>query len=490
LTKAALLIIFSVCLIGLTFLTQSLHGQDISSSFPAPQEIIHPSVPPDPVQKHVISNSSDIVAIDEAFVSESDGRGNIGLTVTVYFHCMWASNETDVDAGTLYVNTTAYGINETGWVSFAWSSPSVARVAWNTTGVDVGGITAFDQRVPPPTMTWDSITITITVGDDVINVGENALISVSAVFDYDGSPYSGIFTLNDSTLVYYTPGRRAYTVSEATPLDSSVSVISTNDAGHITWDAVYVYETGVWGRSPFFDPEVEFQASEVIQSELDWTLTIYFYLRYMSDDSLVIDQDAIVVVSGRYAFYVSERERWEVNVTSEGIGIVIYQIEYYRDTLGLTIEDPLNLHTTINWFPSGLFASILATGAFGLVLAGGAFLVQRTRKRVAQLERALGPDGVLSVEETELPARTREEIVETLNRLEEVYPLIPTMDKERLVSLEHELRNSMALLKQAIKRDALLAAPGGSLSKLKRALLIRLRLVLETAAKEIASRSR
>jgi len=134
--------------------------------------------------------------------------------------------------------------------------------------------------------------------------------------------------------------------------------------------------------------------------------------------------------------------------------------------------------------PILIFGLILA-----LILVAVAIFMRRARRRMAVLERALGPDGVLSVQEAELPVRTHKEIVESINWLEKVYTQIPTMDKESLVSLEHELRDSVALLTKAVNRDAFLKMPDDSLSNLKRALLIRARLVLETVVKEIASRS-
>jgi hypothetical protein len=338
-------------------------------------------------------------------------------------------------------------------------------------------------------VTWDAINITITVGDNILNLGETASISVSAVFDYDGRHYLGIFTLNDTNFAYNTPGRRAYTVAEAIPLDSGISVININDVGFVTWEVVYVYDAGVWGRSPYFEPEVEFHPSDVIQSELDWVFTVFFYLRYASNDLPVSDQDAIVVVNGLYAEYVPERGRWELNVTSDGIGTIIYQIEQYSDSLGITIVSQMGLYPTINWFPTQAVLSILVIGAVGLGLAGIASFLHRTRRRVAALETALGPDRVLAIEEVRLPARTREEIVESLHWLGEVFDQIPAMDQERLVSLEREMGNALFLLSRAIDRDALLHSPEDSLSNLKLALLIRARLVHKTVAQEIASRS-
>jgi len=430
----------------------------------------------------------------------------------------------------------------------------------------------------------------MTVEDSIITVGDQASISVSAVFDHDGLPYSGIFTLNDSTLAYDTPGRRAYTVSKVTPLDSAVSVISMNDVVYViwdqlevywheseytrtdidsnvevrfrvrtdysesiftdadgiiyingtaalyrpdfeywyvsvtesfvtsqtyvisdsldshrgltkiagaemhvcrvTWDIVYVSRAGVRGRSPFFNPEVEYHASRVVRSELDWTLTVFFCFKYMSDDTLVSEPSTTVVVNGQSAVYVAERERWEVNVTSPGIGAVTYQIEEFRDVFGLTEVNHMDLYPTIEWFPSQLLTNMITIGAIGSVLGAAVLLALRARRRVAILESALDPDRILSIEEIEVPAQTTREIVDSLDTLAEMYDQIPLLDDENLRSFQYEMSKTLALLNQAFASDVLVIATEDPLSPLKKALIIRVRLVLKSVTKEIALRSR
>ncbi|MFX1417049.1 MAG: hypothetical protein ACFFC0_09560, partial [Promethearchaeota archaeon] len=138
--------------------------------------------------------------------------------------------------------------------------------------------------------------------------------------------------------------------------------------------------------------------------------------------------------------------------------------------------------------PPQLMRNMLTIGSIGLVLGALVLLAIRTRRRVKKLERALGPDRVLSIEEIELPAQTSKELTESLDWLEEVYDRIPLMDTESLHSLQQELSNTLSLLNQAIARDALSGTIDDSLSHLKQALIIRVRLVLKTVTKEIESR--
>ena len=167
-----------------------------------------------------------------------------------------------------------------------------------------------------------------------------------------------------------------------------------------------------------------------------------------------------------------------------------------REVKGISLLLSGTLSFEHHSFSAGLLQGYVDTATaalFGLillmVLVAVALYVKQTRRRMAVLELALGPDGVLAVQEAERPARTHKEIVESLNWLEEVYERIPTMDNESLASLEHEMRNSVEILSKSVNRDANMKQPEDSLSRLKRALLIRTRLVLETVAREIASRS-
>jgi hypothetical protein len=692
-----------------------------------------------------------VVVIDIASVSDVDGRTNIGSIVTVFFHCKWSTNGSAITTGSLFVNMTPYTINGSGWIDFTWSHASVNRLVWSVTGVAVNGIVQYDQRVISPSMIWDSLRVSLTVADDRINVAENATIWISAVyefddtpydgiitlnstiyqystvgrrgyiasfasggihdvtvigyseekyviwdslrvfvanyqphinvgrnasigvyayydydgtsydgfftlndtiyildsvgrkgymciaasgdrynitfirtsgeiyvtwdsvtvtivvsnnyvtvgtnasiyvsgtFDYDGSPYTGLLRLNDTTYQYDTVGRRAYMCILATPVGHIVSLISSSNIEYVvwdrlevfwsesqliradlneavdvmfrvrrsytgslftdsdgliyingeeatflssegywfitvtsdevitytysvtdyvdqiggieaitgdtvftcapTWDLIYVSRSGVWGGAPAFDPEIEAPAGRPLQCELDWTVTVYFYLNYMSDDTPLIDPNATVIIQGQKAIFVAERHRWEINVTSSGIGIVQYSIEQIRDSYGLTQVDHRGIYPTIDWFPMRLTMNIATYGGMGLIGLVTVLYIRRSRRRVAALEKALGPERIMSMEEAEIPLKMREEILASLDWLRELQSQVPTLDTPLLLSVKEELQNAHNLYAKAfgeVAIDEYTPDPG---LRLKQTLVKRIDFVIETVDRELNARA-
>ena len=57
---------------------------------------------------------------------------------------------------------------------------------------------------------WDSVSVTIIVEDNRINIGENATIWTSAIYTFDGTPYDGVIILNNTVYQYAAEGRRGY----------------------------------------------------------------------------------------------------------------------------------------------------------------------------------------------------------------------------------------------------------------------------------------
>ncbi|MBY8999279.1 MAG: hypothetical protein KGD60_16390, partial [Candidatus Thorarchaeota archaeon] len=94
---------------------------------------------------------------------------------------------------------------------------------------------------------WDSLTITITgPTDNRQNLNANASgIVVSAVYDFDGSTFDGILTLNqtdydgDGTVV-----RWGYTVVSAAGDTYGITTINVNDETYMIWDSLTITITG------------------------------------------------------------------------------------------------------------------------------------------------------------------------------------------------------------------------------------------------------
>ncbi|MFW9834478.1 MAG: hypothetical protein ACFFEK_10820 [Candidatus Thorarchaeota archaeon] len=109
-------------------------------------------------------------------------------------------------------------------------------------GDDTFDITAIRQNAETYCI-WDSLSITITDPlDQRINIGENASgIVVSATYDFDGTPYDGTLTLNDTQFLYATVGKRGYKVLTADGDDSyGITAISTPDATYCIWDQLRI----------------------------------------------------------------------------------------------------------------------------------------------------------------------------------------------------------------------------------------------------------
>jgi len=87
---------------------------------------------------------------------------------------------------------------------------------------------------------WDSLTTTITVGDNRININDNATIQVSAIYDYDSAPFDGTLTLNYTTYVQSSAQRKGYTISSASGDSYGITTIATNDDNYVIWDSLTI----------------------------------------------------------------------------------------------------------------------------------------------------------------------------------------------------------------------------------------------------------
>ena len=87
----------------------------------------------------------------------------------------------------------------------------------------------------------DAYTVSFTVDDNRINIGENATVGYTVISDYDASAYDGTVNLNYSTWTQASVQRQGFTVSSLGGDDTDgVTSISTNDADYVIWDRVQV----------------------------------------------------------------------------------------------------------------------------------------------------------------------------------------------------------------------------------------------------------
>ncbi|PIV83461.1 MAG: hypothetical protein COW51_04365, partial [Candidatus Moranbacteria bacterium CG17_big_fil_post_rev_8_21_14_2_50_44_12] len=112
-------------------------------------------------------------------VTVADSRINIGEQVLAYYHCRWSSNQSDCTTGTLYVNTTSFSINGTGWATVTFTFSVVDKKVLVVTGVNVNGETDYGQVPPNPEIIWDRVEIYYFAVDDLrVNINDNVEVKV------------------------------------------------------------------------------------------------------------------------------------------------------------------------------------------------------------------------------------------------------------------------------------------------------------------------
>jgi len=165
------------------------------------------------------------ITLDGRYVS--DNRADVGSVQYIAFHALWAHNNSDVVGGVIYVNGSAYTTNGIGWITFNVSSHVVGKQLWTVTSVSCYGITEYEKVVADPYIIWDKVLFNISTDDYRINVGEVANINVSAYYAYDGAPFKGTYTFND-TLTKSIVGRYGYTISSITDNNYGLTVFECN----------------------------------------------------------------------------------------------------------------------------------------------------------------------------------------------------------------------------------------------------------------------
>jgi len=118
--------------------------------------------------------------------------------------------------------------DETGWAYFNESLSSVGRRSWRVVGVDRNGVTAFEQTAPSPSIIWDRVNLRLSVERSRVDVGSEAPIRVEGIYEYDGTPFQGSVTFNDS-LTKNEVGRDSYRVVSISDPLYELSAFNSNE---------------------------------------------------------------------------------------------------------------------------------------------------------------------------------------------------------------------------------------------------------------------
>ena len=137
----------------------------------------------------------------------------------------------------------------------------------------------------------------------------------------------------------------------------------------------------------------------------------------------------------------------------------------------------------------GVFPQIAIIGVIGVLaflVVAEAFIIRKYKKRIIDLEEALGPKGIYSIDEVKLETRLRKEIVASLEWLKRLQNQIPTMKKATLETIRQELTDAHEMYLGVFGKDLIEKSTDKSGLELKQALLLQIEITIGWVEKAIA----
>ena len=288
-----------------------------------------------------VSSSAQQVIWDAIVISltdPSDQRVNIGENATgLLVSAVYAYDGTAFD-GTITLNNTQFS-----YLTAQKQGYTVLLVSGDT--YDITTILSNDDTY----CIWDSLTISITdPTDQRQNVNVNATgIVVSAIYDYDETPFDGTFTLNNTQFSYPTAQRQDYTVQSVSGGAYDITTISSNDFTYFIWDSLTVTITNPSDQRI----NVGENATGIVVS------AVYDYDGTQFDGTLTLNNTQFDYPTAQIQWYTVD----SVSGDTYGISAISTNDETYCiwDSLTITITDPLNQRININANATGIFVSVV-----------------------------------------------------------------------------------------------------------------------------------
>jgi len=173
----------------------------------------------------------------------SDGRCDVGTAQTVWMKARYDYDDEVLDDSKGYLSI--------GGIAATWDAGNgywYITVSKNTvTKVDYPSPSRFtDTTYALTTITgsvtqsiiWDKVSITLSVTDDRINVGDTATLSWTGTYEYDGSTFTGSIAYND-ILSKTAVGKYGYKVASISDPTYELTAFTTNEVS-VIFDKVTV----------------------------------------------------------------------------------------------------------------------------------------------------------------------------------------------------------------------------------------------------------
>lgn len=321
----------------------------------------------------------------EVTLSVSDNRINVGERTSIRWRGIY-EYDSSTFGGTIYLNDT---LTKSTVGKYGYTTSSISDPAY--------GLTVFTSN--EVYCIFDRVQVTLDTQDDRIDVGSNASISWTGIYQYDKATFTGHLSLNDTTLKEAV-GKYGYAVESISDPAYGLSAFTSNSIGvvfdrvnitltvqdnrvdvgssaRISWSGIYEYDNKVFGGdiaynhsltknvtgkygyrvSSVSDPTYDltaFTANEVYiifdrlevydhgvsddRCDVGSMQRVWVKIRYEYDDVVFDGGHGSVSIGGVAAGWNSANSYWYINVSRFEVGKEDYTIPsgFTDNTYGLT----------------------------------------------------------------------------------------------------------------------------------------------------------
>lgn len=176
----------------------------------------------------ILTSTPSSILLDQS--SPTSARVNEGATVSLRYHFSWPDKYNTANL-LVDVNGTQYPTDANGWVTLNVSSSRVERIKMSPSDARWGpyGLTV-KLNVPVPQVIFDKVLIKLSATSNPIQIGTNATILSQGTYEYDGTPFQGTITLNQ-TIKNAKPGTYHLVVKQ---IDDSLYGLTVFDSNGLT----------------------------------------------------------------------------------------------------------------------------------------------------------------------------------------------------------------------------------------------------------------
>ena len=280
--------------------------------------------------------ASAVVVWDQIQVSEiapSRVRADVGSRQAVRLQAVLEYDQTPLGAGdALWVNGEAAPWDPaTGGFRFEHTEASPREVSFSVTAAhqQAHDISLVSASVDTISIIWDELLVTLASDRERVNMGAEALLRITAVHAFDGSPLQGDVLLNGPT-VRETLGAWAFQAKEVQDERFGLTRFSTNQVT-VTWDRVAVALEPTFARVQAGGP-----------------VSIQTAARYESDDTLF--SGAIVLDNPLVHHDLGPQDFTVASIADEEHGLTLFA----ANTVTVTFDRLLATHTTTATMPGSV----------------------------------------------------------------------------------------------------------------------------------------